>query len=372
MLKTISKKLFSTSKQIKNKTRIGMIGFGRIGKVHMQSILSNPRIELSGVAEIKPDNFSKEDQETYKIQTLKELFEKKLDGIVVASNTENHVEHILFTLSKNIPVFTEKPVSFKPDEVQKCFDFAKKQNLPLFCGFTRRFDPSLQEMVKEIKNGYVGNIHLVRATFRDYPPGVNELVANGSFIEDCGVHDINFINHILDPNGDNPIVNQWARGESHMPSYKKAGVDDTCQVFLKYKNNQMAIIDLSRKANCGYDIKTEIIGDKGMLLVETPKNNNLIKLNHLGVTSSVKKFSYPQTYQQAFYNEIDEFVTICEKVRSKSYNVKDLPVSERDCVMTAKISASCEQVRQEQTQSLGRINPVSNEKLATPTFFVRP
>ena len=365
-MKVFSKKVSTITKyNYKNKINLGIIGFGRIGRVHAEGILANPRIELAGVAELNPEKFSEEERDKYKITTLNNLINKKLQGLVICSNTQHHVEHILFGLNNNLPIFVEKPVSFKDTEVKKCFDKATEKNLPLFCGFTRRFDPSLKEMVSELKKGYVGKIHLIRANFRDYPPpSTSNLVGMGSFIEDCGVHDIDFINHIVDPNGDNPIINTWARGESFIPEYKAAKVDDTCCVFLKYRNGEMVIIDLTRKANCGYDISCEVIGEKGMLLQKSPKSSTLVKWDHDGIKSPIRTYSYPQTFKQAFYNEIDEFVDICEKHANHEYTPKILPVSERDCIMTAKISTLCEKVRQEQVNSKGRVDKVSNEKVA--------
>ena len=70
------------------------------------------------------------------------LGQADVDAVIVASPTHEHFGQIQNALKACKPVFTEKPLGSDLNEIDTCFDLAKRADLSLFVGFNRRFDPS--------------------------------------------------------------------------------------------------------------------------------------------------------------------------------------------------------------------------------------
>ena len=143
------------------KLNVVLLGYGRIGLVHADSIVNHPRLKLLAIV-ARDEKKVKEIAAKYRMRgetSLKHLLvtiifnishhyfihnghiikeTEKVDGVVIASPTLTHPDYIKECADKKIPVFTDKPVAFLPEQISECYQITQKAGIPLFCGMSSK------------------------------------------------------------------------------------------------------------------------------------------------------------------------------------------------------------------------------------------
>ena len=208
--------------------RLLVTGYGRMGQIRCRDIFANPRLQLAGLVEtnsVKKNQF-KSDFGYWNIPVYDSIEEgiyankniglqnkeKKLDGIWIATNTENHVDSILTSIPHKLTIGIEKPLATTEEQIRRVYASATDKNVQIVCSFQRRFDPSYWTLIKKVrKEKVLGKIRSIHAIFRDHPlPSIDFLKTGGDIFYDLAVHDIDFICHVL---GEAPIQ-VYAKGSS--------------------------------------------------------------------------------------------------------------------------------------------------------------
>jgi len=295
----------------KTPLRICLCGTGRIGAVHFRSIIGNPRLELAYVVDVDEKNaapFVAQAPGCKYLKTIDEaLKDENLAGVVICTPTAAHRDLIIASVRAGKAVMCEKPISLKLDEIDECYAEAKKNNVPLFCAYQRRSDPSFVKLYEACKRGDIGNIQIVKTISRDNPvPTIAYLKISGGIFHDCGSHDIDLCRWIT---GEDPSE-VFAAASAFREEIAAINDFDTIMITLKFPSGIIASIDLSRKAAYGYDQRIEVLGDKGMSQAENRQPTSFILSNDTGVHSDPNCYSFPQRYEQAYGLEIDHFADV--------------------------------------------------------------
>lgn len=121
-----------------------------------------------------------------------------IDGIVLCLPTMLHSEYIKICAKYGLAIFCEKPISMHPNEILELFEFCQDYNVPLCCGFQRRFDESYIAVAETIRRGDIGNPISSQIFFGDSPcPSIEFLRQGGNIFEDLCIHDVDFIRYAL-------------------------------------------------------------------------------------------------------------------------------------------------------------------------------
>jgi predicted dehydrogenase len=187
--------------------RVGIVGLGRLGKRHAENLaLRVPGAEV--VAACSPDV----DERAWATQHLgignvyadyaQLLAHPGLDTVFLVTPNTLHPGQIIAGLKAGKHVFCEKPLSLLLDECLAVEAEAKRHpKLKAMVGFTRRFDPSLQDAQKKIAAGTIGRPFLVRTQSCDMndPSGffVRFAPKSGGIFLDMSVHDIDISRWLL-------------------------------------------------------------------------------------------------------------------------------------------------------------------------------
>ena len=248
--------------------KIALLGLGRAGKFHIQSIQSIPGISLRCVVDVDESlakRLAKELDCNYASDVDGPLGQADVDAVIVASPTHEHYGQILAALEAGKAVFTEKPLGSSLEEIDSCFGLAKRSGLPLFVGFNRRFDPSFSGLARGVKEGQVGVLQMLRVTSRDSPlPTMDYIKTSHGIFHDCIVHDFDMLRFIT---GEDP-VEIYSVGSSFVEGISALGDLDNVLVALKYDSGIIASIDVNRFSSYGYDQRIEVFGSNGMLQAE--------------------------------------------------------------------------------------------------------
>ena len=287
--------------------KIALLGLGRAGKFHIQSIQSIPGISLRCVVDVDESlarRLAKELECDYSTDAEGPLGQADVDAVIVASPTHEHYGQISAALKAGKAVFTEKPLGSSLEEIDSCFGLAKRSELPLFVGFNRRFDPSFSSLARGVKEGQVGVLQMLRVTSRDSPlPTMDYIKTSHGIFHDCIVHDFDMLRFItgVDP------VEIYSVGSSFVEGISALGDLDNVLVALKYDGGMIASIDVNRFSSYGYDQRIEVFGSKGMLQAENRSPVSTVLSSGDGLLRPTIEHSFQTRYREAYRQELVAF-----------------------------------------------------------------
>jgi myo-inositol 2-dehydrogenase/D-chiro-inositol 1-dehydrogenase len=287
-----------------------LFGLGRAGQFHLKNLASHPRCRLLHVVDVDKERADAIGNKYHcKSSTSPEeaLKDPQVHAVIIATPTHTHYELLLKSIEAGKSIFTEKPVSINLHEIDEVYNLAKAKNVPILCGFNRRFDRSWQKVKEAVRRGDIGQAQIIRSTARDSPvPSVEYLKTSHGFFHDSGVHDIDVLRWVL---GEEP-TEVYSITESYLPEIKNLGDVDTIIMVFRFKSGCMGTIDMSRKSVYGYDQRLEVFGNKGLVQVQNPLTTTASFSSENGVLSDNIQFSFPQRFAEAYFRELESFVSV--------------------------------------------------------------
>ena len=227
-----------------------------------------------------------------------------IDGVVLSIPTTLHAKYINIAAQNDLAIFVEKPVDQSSDEVQSLVDLCKSHNIPLCCGFQRRFDASYLAAAEKVRSGEIGQPLSATIFFGDHPcPTIEFLRAGGDIFSDLAIHDVNYIQYALE----DKVDSVYAEASNSSRELKDIGVHDTAIILLHFKKGALVNIILNRRSCYGYDQRCEIFGEKGMVVVGNEFCNSTVHFSADGSAFSKLKDSYPDRYCMAYQAEMNAF-----------------------------------------------------------------
>ena len=293
---------------------VALIGLGRIGVMYLANINTNPQLKLSCVvlsSRQDPCLVRKKhgipDHVIVTCDPEAAFSDLSIEAVIIASSTASHVELILSAISAKKAVYCEKPISDSLEKTGECYRAAAEANLPLFCAFNRRFDPSYSHIQAQVRAGAVGKIQTIKSVSRDSPIiPLSYIGPSGGIFDDFSVHDIDLL---LWVSGDVP-VQVFVMGNSQIPEFQQHNDFDNMIILLNFKHGALGTIDLNRFSSYGYDQRLEVFGPLGMLHCEHSRPNHVTGSNHDGSVKTPLYYSFPSHYDQAFKNQLNHFVDL--------------------------------------------------------------
>lgn len=290
---------------------IGIIGAGRIGKVHMQSITYNvPTAKVLGITDVFKDGLQ-ELADKYGIEKVYDdyremLADKDIDAVLVCSSTDTHADISIEAAKAGKHVFCEKPVDLTPEKVQAVIDAVAEAGVKLQVGFNRRFDHNFAHVKSLINDGKVGNLELIKITSRDpEPPPAEYAAVSGGMFLDMTIHDFDMARFLAGSD----VTEVYASATCLVdPAIGEAGDVDTAIINLKFENGALGVIDNSRRAAYGYDQRIEVFGSLGAAMASNDTPTNVTIMNSDGVTTDKPLYFFLERYMQSFRDEMVQFV----------------------------------------------------------------
>ena len=298
------------------KMKVGIIGAGRIGKVHGQSITFHiPNAEIKAVSDVRLDGVhewanSLGIEEVYD-DYHKILEDKEIDAVLVCSSTDTHAQISIEAAEAGKHVFCEKPIDYDLNRIDKVLEAVKKAGVKFQVGFNRRFDHNFQRINQVTKDGVIGEPHIIKITSRDpEPPPIEYVKVSGGMFFDMTIHDFDMARY----QAGSEVTEVFAVGASLVnPEIGKAGDVDTAVITLKFENGAIAVIDNSRKAAYGYDQRVEVFGSKGSIEANNDTETNTVLRTEASVSSDKPLYFFLERYMGSFVEEMKQFFEAIEK-----------------------------------------------------------
>jgi len=314
------------------KVNIGVIGVGRIGRLHARNLKYQvPGVNVLGVADVFEEVAQRIASDLAIPIAEKDyqalLENKEIDAVVICSSTDTHARIISEAAQAGKHIFCEKPIALDEEKIDQAITAVKKAGVKLQVGFNRRFDPNFKKAKDLVVKGTIGTPHLVRITSRDpEPPPISYVKVSGGIFLDMMIHDFDMARYLLDQE----VVELMAVGSCLVdPAIGEAGDIDTAIVTLKYENGAWGTIDNSRKAVYGYDQRIEIFGSEGCIMVGNPRPTEVIINNAKDTISDKPLYFFIERYKEAYLAEMKEFIKCVQEDREPSVGGFDGKISVR-------------------------------------------
>ena len=288
--------------------RFGLLGAGRIGKVHAKAVTANPKAKLVAVADaMAPAAQAIADQYGCDVRTIAQILAASdIDAVVICTPTDTHADLIEQFTNAGKAVFCEKPIDLSLDRVKACLKVVRANKGTLMVGFNRRFDPHFMAVRAEIDKGSIGAVEMVTITSRDPgAPPLDYIARSGGIFRDMTIHDFDMARFLL---GEEVAEVSAMAAVLVDPAIGKAGDSDSVQVMLKTATGKMALISNSRRATYGYDQRIEVHGSKGVVSAENQRPVSIELANGSGYTRPPLHDFFMTRYTEAFAAEITAFI----------------------------------------------------------------
>ncbi len=312
------------------KLKIGIVGLGRLGKVHAANIaykISNA--ELTAACSIVPAEleYAKAELGVTDVYTdYKEMLAKAdIDAVVIVTTSSEHCWQIEAALDAGKHVFSEKPLGVDVAQCKQAEAAVERHpDRTFMLGFMRRYDASYAYAKKKIDAGEIGTPYLVKATGIDPEAAVQGAIrfakTSGGIFLDMAIHDIDLMRWFLG----SEATEVYAMGATFKhPEFKEAGDDETGVAVYKFENGAMGITHVGRTAPHGYHVETEIVGTEGTIRISAVPEKNLARLyNANGVCTECVQ-GFPERFADAYLAELEEFVSCALEGRQPGVSVYD-------------------------------------------------
>lgn len=292
--------------------RFGVIGAGRIGKVHARTIASNPKAKLAYIADAVPQAAQALAAEHgAQVATVDDIMKAKdVDAVLIGSPTGFHAEQIQAAAKAGKAIMCEKPVSLSVELIEATLKVVEAHKATLMIGFNRRFDPSFAEVERRIRRGDVGALEMVTVISRDpAPPPAEYVKGSGGIFRDMMIHDFDMARFLM---GEEFVVVNALGSALVDPAIGVAGDVDTAAVQMQTASGRIAVITNSRRATYGYDQRMEVHGSKGMLHAKNVHNTTVELLNATGYQADPIQNFFLERYGAAYANELNTFIAAVE------------------------------------------------------------
>ena len=288
--------------------RFGILGAGRIGKVHTATIGASSRAKVAFVA----DAMAKAASDLAatvgaKVASVEEIIASKdVDAILIATPTGTHADLIEAASNAGKAILCEKPVSLSVDRILSCLKVVEKNKSNLMIGFNRRFDPNFAALQARIAKGDIGNVELATIISRDpAPPPADYVKGSGGLFRDMMIHDFDMARFLV---GEEFVVVHALGSALVDKAIGDAGDVDTASVQMQTASGKICVITNSRRATYGYDQRMEVHGSKGMLRAGNVHNTTVELANGDGFKGDPVLNFFTERYGAAYANEVNSFI----------------------------------------------------------------
>ncbi len=251
---------------------LAIVGLGRMGRVHAWVLAQVPAVRIVAVVDPQPAAQREASRMLPGVTTLSSVEQSTAladaAAWLIAAPTSRHPELVDAAIESGVHVLCEKPLALDVSVTESLGRRAAAAGIVLQVGFWRRFCPPWATAHQLVRSGAIGRPLLLRLAQWDQDPPPAEFcdpAVSGGLAIDCGVHEFDLAEWLAG----RPIVRAAGR---HLPvvtpAVGAAGDVDNLVAMLDLEGGAVAIVDLSRNARYGEDVRTEILGSEGAIFVD--------------------------------------------------------------------------------------------------------
>ncbi|MFD5567838.1 Gfo/Idh/MocA family protein [Streptomyces cadmiisoli] len=316
--------------------RIGVIGTGRIGTIHANTLSRHRDVGsliLTDTDPARAQELALRLGETA-APGVEEVFRWGVDAVVITTATSAHAELIGRAARSGLPVFCEKPIALDLPGSLEAIAEVETAGTVLQMGFQRRFDAGYTGAREAVASGRLGRLHTVRALTSDQaPPPAAYLPLSGGIYRDTLIHDFDILRWVTG----REVVDVYAAGSDAGPAmFREAGDVDTAAALLTLDDGTLATATATRLNGAGYDVRMELAGERDQVVVGLDDRTPIASTEPTGPPAASKPWTtFLERFGPAYELELCAFV---EVVRGERAN----PCDGREALQALRIAEACE------------------------------
>lgn len=307
------------------KLRLGIIGLGYIGNVHLRHSL-----KLNNASLVAVSDMSKRALKNARNAGVKKTFDNyeqllkdpEIDAVIIALPTHLHLQCARLAAEERKHIFLEKPMARTVQESQEIISAAERNCVKLMIGYQFRFNPTFRNLKERINAGTLGDVEIAYATnissgpffhrMQDYAPTpvpewwFNKELTGGGPLIDLGSHMINLL--------------RWYFGEitdikSHLSYRFNLDFEDSATCLAKFESGTLGIISVGWFSEVS-NVQVELFGTNQQTRIQHRAPNSLLTAVQM-LTMGRSKF------YESHFNELQYFVKCLMKDRPPSPSGQD-------------------------------------------------
>ena len=303
--------------------KVGLLGAGRIARVHASAISRHPKSDLVAISDYYPEHAEKLSSEYGGAVATTEgiIADDGIDAVLIATPTDTHSDLIESASASGKAILCEKPIDLNLDRARLCRDSVASSEHPIMIGFNRRFDTNFSLLKSSLDSGEIGKVELLSIhSYDPSPPPLDYIEVSGGIFRDMTIHDFDMANFLM---GDSPILINSIGSCLVDSAIGDLGDYDTAVTTLTYADGRICVIHNSRRASYGYDQRIEVLGSDGLLQASNVLEDTLVKSLSIGIVSSPPKHFFLERYASAFSAQWAAFIESIESNISVPVSISD-------------------------------------------------
>jgi myo-inositol 2-dehydrogenase/D-chiro-inositol 1-dehydrogenase len=286
---------------------VGVIGLGRIGTHHVQTLLGLDGVSVS-VTDADPQRVQQvaEALNVRPVATPEELLDAGMDAVVIATSTPSHARLLQLAAASAVAAFCEKPVALDLPTLDRVREAVDRAGIIVQVGFQRRFDPGYRAARDAVATDGVGKILVMRAATHDpVPPPAEYIAASGGIFCDLHIHDFDAIRFV----SGEEITEVYADGAGlDAPWVGELDDVDVAAAILHLSGGGLVIVSGTRRDPLGYDVRLEVFGTGDSIVVGLDHRSPIRSVEPEAKPPGATYRDFWDRFEPAYRSELAAFV----------------------------------------------------------------
>jgi scyllo-inositol 2-dehydrogenase (NAD+) len=294
------------------KLGVGVLGVGEMGKRHAENLRRVvPEARLVAIADASAER-ARQTAAELEIEnwypSLDGLLERKdLDALLIATPDKFHAQAVIAAVGAGKDVLCEKPLALSLADARAALEAVSKSGRRLQVGFMRRYDPAYAAAMKRIEAGEIGVPVVFKSVGRDQfgpPLAAYQANLNGMLFYASTVHDFDLARWMMQDEVTH--VSTFAT-TAIRPEVAQFGDIVAGVVNLQFRQGAIGSVESYAQAVYGYDVRTEIVGSQGSILIGTVRHTPAVFLTARGGEGNLADH-FLTRFADAYLLEVRDFV----------------------------------------------------------------
>ena len=293
------------------KVKLGIIGLGYIGQIHLKNCLGFPDVEVLAVADVSEKALNKA-----KKTGVKETFtsyesllkNQEIDAVIIGLPTHLHLKCAVQAAEAGKDIFLEKPMARTVEEAKEIICATQRNSVKLMMGYPHRFNKELCSVKEKMERGLIGDVENAHATFVSSGPFFhradghspvpvpewwwNKTLTGGGVLIDLGSHVINLL--------------RWYFGEitdikSHLGYRFNMDFEDSAMCLAKFSSGTLAMINVGWYSQ-SYTLNIDFLGSVTSTSVKHSPSSKLATVFQMLATGRSKFYQPHLSELRYFFN----------------------------------------------------------------------
>jgi myo-inositol 2-dehydrogenase/D-chiro-inositol 1-dehydrogenase len=320
--------------------RVGVIGVGRMGLVHTDTLKNLSGVDSVVVADVDAELASRvaSDLGVETANSVEEIF-ATVDAVVIAAASSAHAELLHAAADSSLPAFCEKPISLDIGSTNAVVEHVRESRIPVQMGFQRRFDAGYRAAHDLVRAGGLGTLYVIRMAGHDpAPPHEAYIPVSGGIFRDFSIHDFDALRFVTGQE----VVEVYADGAVvAFPVFARYDDVDTAVATLRMSGGPLGILSVTRDDAFGYDVRMELIGSADCIAVGWDDRMPLRSVEPGGPPAPSDPYpGFKDRFAAAYVAEMAAFVEVAAGERES-------PCTADDALEALRVAIACDTSRRE-------------------------